>query len=163
MTSIMGFDQTLANCGWVTCLVEGNNLGLVGAGLIKGHWFDAGMLEPIREAVDLCNYVKALMVYHAPSLVLVEMPPIKRPGMERESSLLGCVAVAMAADDCGIQVIGVNAQKVKRQLTGFANAKKPAVREAMQKKWPQHNKTLSNEHLRDAFALVDYWWNYERT
>lgn len=162
-TKIMAFDQTLANCGWVSVLINDGELWPIESGTIKGQWLDAGMLEPVREAVVLREMASAFMVREFPSLILLELPPIRRPGMERESSLLGAVAVSMAAADHGLTVVGVSAQKAKRELTGFANAKKPLVRQAVQERWPEYTKLLTNEHQRDAWVLAWYWWNHERT
>lgn len=110
-TKIMAFDQTLANCGWVSVLVNEGELYPIESGTIRGQWLDAGMLEPVREAVALRELASAFMVRQNPSLVLVELPPIRRPGMERELSLLACTAVMMAAADHGLTVVGVSAQQ----------------------------------------------------
>lgn len=162
-TKIMAFDQTLANCGWVSVLVNEGELYPIESGTIKGQWLDAGMLEPVREAVALRELASAFMVRQNPSLVLVELPPIRRPGMERESSLLACTAVMMAAADHGLTVVGVSAQQAKRRLTGFANAKKPQVRLAVQERWPEYKTLLTNEHTRDAWVLAWEWWTNGRS
>lgn len=158
----ISFDPSLANCGWVSVGIYDGEIRPVHSGVIRSTWTDQGLLEPIFQTVGLTQLVGDVLGLVDPELVLVEMPPVRRPNMERESSLLACTAVAMAASEHGLRVVGVSAQKAKRSLTGFANAKKPVVREAFLAKWPMHRASVTNEHTRDAWLLAWEWWTNEQ-
>lgn len=163
---VLAFDQALTNCAWV--LAQDDPMGLVPLGassiridkpvMSRGM---SNMLVPLMQAEFVRRQALETMSVWRPSLVLVERPPVRRPGMERESSLLSCAAILSAAMSCNTPVIDVSAQDAKRRLTGFANATKPLVRKEFLARWPGYDKVMTNEHLRDAW-LVAWEWHSAR-
>jgi Holliday junction resolvasome RuvABC endonuclease subunit len=159
---VLAFDQTLTNCAWVLALVD--STGLYPTNQVSMKIEKPGpprgmtnMLVPLLQAEAVRQRALEVLSVWRPDLVLVERPPVRRPGMERESSLLSCGAIVSAAMSVNVPVRDVSAQDAKRRLTGFANATKPLVRQEFLKRWPGYDKIMTNEHLRDAWLVVWEW------
>lgn len=163
---VLSFDQTLTNCAWVLSLVDPT--GIIPTNQVSIKIEKPGpprgatnMLVPLVQAEAVrCRALEVMSVWR-PDLVLVERPPIRRPGMERESSLLACGAIVSAAMSCNVPILDVSAQDAKRRLTGFANSSKAVVRQEFFKRWPGYQHIMTNEHLRDAW-LVAWEWHSAR-
>jgi len=160
---IAGFDQSLNACGYVFVRLDGLKVHPITAGTLSGDdgvhpavalgW--SKMVQPLVQAENLQIQVRDLLMEHEPSLVCLERPPIRRPGIERESSLLSAGAVVGAALSLDIPFTDVGAQAAKRRLTGFANAGKSQVRKAFIQKWPNlSERMIRTADQRDAWLVV---------
>lgn len=161
MSHLLVFDQTLSSTGWVWVRSDIDGLKLIDHGTIK--------TAPLEKEGHMANLQRSPLVYsqvldlayrfdRVVDFLIHEMPPVGRPGMHRpESSLMAATVIHIVGSRLGIPVTAVSAQSAKRTLTGFANAPKNVVAEAIRDLWPDMK--LPNEHVRDAWALA---WQYHK-
>lgn len=162
----IAFDQAIANTGW--CVMfhqEGISSEILDAGTIKTVASDdrTSWDDTLFRSTQVMAGVLELLWKHVPDLVIHEMPPVGSGPFMRGtySSVCAAVAVRCAALQAILPVAQVSAQEAKKFLTGDGNAKKPEVRQAVNKiieeGWLFVNpetKIRLNEHIIDAVALI---------
>jgi hypothetical protein len=162
--SVLAFDQSLANCGWVhlQTTMDGAIPSVVAYGVIKS-----------RAALNLRSNIDALIAHDEmiDSIVTLvrdlnisgsfldrmewvhETPPnAGRVVGSGVSSMLAAAAVRAAAREFGKAMSVVGAQTVKKAVTGSARSEKPAVRAAIDALDLQ-GKMPTNEHTREALGV----------
>lgn len=160
--SVIGVDQSLANCGIVQLAVHNGRLGIMHAEMLRTVAVHDGpedsllRFEQIRRQLNECFAVLA-----SPSSVCHETPPIIRRGvpMQRpEASWLAAAAVRAAAGDTGRKVVMLGAQHHKKVTSGNGNAKKPEHHRAMMGWLAGLDvvglERVTNEDLRDALSIA---------
>jgi len=157
--TIVAFDQSLANTGYVVAEVAQKRISVVASGTIqtvnsggRKSWTDTlyrarELIEPIREVVT----------QHDPVLILHEMPPIgnSRNMRRPDSSILSAFAIWVAVDPLPIRM--VDARSVKRHLTGKSGATKKEVRTALESRLGgilDDKHLRRNEHTFDALGIL---------
>ena len=157
--TIVAFDQSLANTGYIVAEVTKNQLSVVASGVIgtvnsggRKSWTDT-----LYRARELIKPIRAVIAEYQPVMILHEMPPISNSrSMHRpDSSILSALAIWVAAGDLPIRM--VDARTVKRHLTGRAGATKKEVRTALESRLGAvlDDKHLrKNEHTFDALGIL---------
>ena len=162
----IAFDQAIANTGWVVMYhQEGIASEILDAGTIKTVASDdrTSWDDTLFRSTQVMAGVLELLWKHVPDLVIHEMPPVGSGPFMRGtySSVCAAVAVRCAALQAILPVAQVSAQEAKKLLTSNGNARKPEVRQAVNKIIEEgglfvnpETKIRLNEHIIDAIALI---------
>lgn len=158
--TVLAFDQSIANTGWV--LLESDkegiwvrdcgSLAVPPEGYPKGH---AGTLLRADHLAVLAGPVLRIPV----TTVVHETPPVATGKMSRpESSLVSAAVIRQAALREGHTVVMVSNQHSKKVIAGNGNADKKAWHAAMeQMPWHHFGTKPTNEGQRDAMCLGLTW------
>lgn len=151
-------DQSLVNSGWALLHVRP---GLAPRLAMHGTIHTApskegrkGFYDTFVRSEQLYEEYRKLLEVSGPQVVLHEMPAIT--GMvavrRQEASTMAGVALRCAARSLGLVIDQMQAQHVKKIMTGNGNAPKPFVREQVVLALPDAT-VRWNEHISDAVAL----------
>lgn len=173
-TKILAFDQAIANTGWVVLQHKPRTVTeILAAGTIKTVTLDNRVSwdDTLERSTRLMQEALDLMWFHAPNLVLHEMPPVGQGPFMRASwsSIVAATAVRCAAHQAKLPIDQVSAQTVKKSLTGNGNAKKQEVRKVIDGLVesgalfidPEYKIRL-NEHIVDAIGLALVYYRSEQ-
>ena len=162
--SVLAFDQSLGNCGYVHVQTLAG-LTVVECGVLK-----ANPALNLRSNVDMLtahDHLVTQIIHVVRNLNITadllermewvhEMPPhMGKVAGNGASSLLAAAAVRFAARAVGAPITVISAQTVKKALTGSAKAEKPKVRaaiDALPVVGPGGRP--KNEHTREALGLA---------
>lgn len=156
---VLAIDQSLVNSGWV--LIDtgfGRPPHVLDYGTIHTRPQDGlrGYADSFARGDQLFGAFRALLMHTTPEFVVTEMPAMqgKVASRNREAPLVATVAIRSAALSLGYRGrLGMmQAQHVKKWLTGSGNALKPVVRTQVQSVIAFEGRI--NEHVADAAALV---------
>jgi Holliday junction resolvasome RuvABC endonuclease subunit len=161
---VVGFDQSLANTGWVVLRTQEYSATMEFAGMITTKPGDKpGFEDTFGRATSAFFEMREVITsakQHGEVLVVHEMPsvgpPMKRQSRNQEAGPSAAMAVRCAAASVGVKLVMLNAQHVKKVITGSARAEKLDVRESL---LAMPTLTLMsggprNEHVYDALALA---------
>ncbi len=175
---IVGVDQSLASSGMVLVKVDPTRAFLsedptsvsgtecvqvLWKGLLASAIAIEGSANIIERGVTLIDAFESHLIHlrstakmqgdylHA---IIYETPPSANRMQRPESSLVAAVALCYAAKRLNIDTIAFSANSAKRFFTGYANAKKSAVKERLLEMYPHIVEDRLNEHQMDALALV---------
>ena len=160
---IIGFDQSLANTGWAVMDFRHEVPWIVAKGTIKTKTADdrTSWDDTLERGTRILAAVIELLDTYPVDLVLHEMPPVGTGPFVRRSdaSVVGATAVRGAASLSAIPVAHVAARKVKKHITGDPNAKKQAMKEAIEKRKADlllvdTTEGRDNEHIYDAIGII---------
>lgn len=156
--SVLAFDQSLSATGWVTMFNGIGGVVVTGAGTL------ANMGDPLKgnartlaRSHELRTQVESLVWQIPPaetfSARVFESPPSAGRSVRPESSLLAAHVLGSVFRPESLTMI--QAQHVKKIITGNGNAKKPEVKKAlMAMTWIVGLFMVTNEHQRDALSLA---------
>lgn len=156
---ILGIDQSLSQTGWAM-LVDG---AVVDTGMIKTEQIEdkKGIEENYSRATGLFVDLVDLIFHHEPEVVVHELPAIGMKMMRTDASLIAGMAVRCAVQvHQKSQVLMLGAQRVKKRMTGNANADKSEVRDAILRMMPNlkeechDRKSPLNNNVYDAIGLA---------
>jgi Holliday junction resolvasome RuvABC endonuclease subunit len=129
---ILAFDQSLARTGWalLTADVSTQALKVSEVGMLPTEPGDTtGFEDSFTRGVALYASCSLLIEKHAPSIVVHEMPAVRRErSRNQEAPFVSAMSVRCAASKTNTGVVMLNAQQVKKRLTGNAKADKKDVR-----------------------------------
>lgn len=162
LASVLAFDQSLGNCGWVLVSTAQGVLNVLDFGTIKSR-ADLN-LRSNTDALTAHDELTEAIITMVCSLDCVDLQGLEwvheaPPNMGKVpgggvSSMLAAAAVRSAARHFDQKVHKpVGAQTAKKALTGSAKAEKPAVRAAVEA-LPIVGKRPTNEHTREALAIA---------
>ena len=161
----LGVDQSLASTGWALLDYEDGKgvIEEIGMILTDPDIDIKGFEGTFQRATELFRQLRRVQARTLPSVTVHEMPVVpsaRMPSKNREAGPSACMAVRIASEVMGIPVEMLNAQKVKKELTGGAKAQKKEVRAALEAEsaltWEKSVGPM-NEHTTDAVALA---WVY---
>lgn len=129
---ILAFDQSLARTGWALADANAQTqaLKVCEVGMLPTEPGDVtGFEDSFSRGVELYRNSSALIQQHEPSIVVHEMPAVRRErSRNQEAPFVSAMAVRCAASLTRTDIAMVNAQHVKKRLTGNAKADKKDVR-----------------------------------
>lgn len=155
--SVLAFDESLARTGWAHVESWARSAPVVfRVGMIEtSPDSKASFADSLARAGAIRREARSVIELHEPTLVVYEMPAARqRQTRKREAAALTAAAVAWAAEDCGRPVRMLSAQKVKRRLTGNAEATKKQVREALYTLLPKLEETDLDYHNDDTYDAI---------
>jgi Holliday junction resolvasome RuvABC endonuclease subunit len=160
---ILAVDQSLGTTGWAWMTTNDGNYGVTDTGLIVTEPISGltSYEEAFVRATNLYTYFRNLLDLVNPHLVVHEMPSVRpnpRAGLkDRDASMCSVMALRSAVREFGrARIKMLNAQHVKKVLTGDRGAAKKEVATAVHERIPglRSRKNLRlNEHTHDAMAL----------
>jgi Holliday junction resolvasome RuvABC endonuclease subunit len=132
---LLAFDQSLARTGWALLDADASKqtLKVCEVGMLPTEPGDVtGFEDSFRRGVELYRSSAALIWQHEPDIIVHEMPAVRRErSRNQEAPFVSAMAIRCAAAATKAEVVMVNAQHVKKRLTGNAKADKKDVREAL--------------------------------
>lgn len=151
-------DQAVAKSGWVILDFLDNTF----CELDRGMWQAAIPIKGHRSTLEMAaccfHYFENILLRNGIDQVVHEMPPVGGGMVRPESSLIAATTLWCASYKFGISIDMMGAQKAKKRWTGYANATKTEVRQAVLKPYPQFAKSKPwNQDICDAVALGLTW------
>jgi|HubBroStandDraft_6_1064221.scaffolds.fasta_scaffold717569_1 Holliday junction resolvasome RuvABC endonuclease subunit len=160
--TIMSFDQSLANTGYVVldyCLAVG--VSVLEMNVIHTYTVNdnTSWTDTLQRPTQLVPPISALIGKYHPRIILHEMPPVgKGPFVHRsDSSIVTAAAIWILADMAEIPVQMVAANRMKKHITGNAKASKAEVRAALEARFDDKIRMPGfrrNEHTFDALGIA---------
>lgn len=158
--TIIAFDASLVNTGWVIIRGWLRGLDVIGRGTIRPQTEQTGYMATwerarLLEAALLGNALVASHVHDEVTLVAVEAPPVGGGLHRTESSLVAGLTVWRQAP---FRCAAVSATHVSAVLLGdpkiLSRARKPAIKAAVCSYVPEAAKRGWTEHERDALSVA---------
>lgn len=156
--SVIAFDQSIANTGWVYLVSDHKGVTVIGCGSLavppagypKGHEGTLLRADHLGFLVD--DVFRSRM---APEMVVHETPPIATGKMSRpESSLVAAAVIRQVAQRHDYKISMVSNQHSKKVLVGNGNADKKQWHKALDRlPWSHLGQKPTNEGQRDALCL----------
>lgn len=151
-------DQAIAKAGWVIIDFKADQFKEQARGMWKAPEPIKGHKATLEMATQFYHYFIQKVFFYCPDQVVHEMPPVGSAMIRPESSLVAATALRLAAAKFAIPVEMIGAQKAKKRWTGYANAQKSEVREAILMAYPEFAQQKPwNQDVCDAVALGLTW------
>lgn len=153
---VMAFDQSLRNTGWVILDTTSENPWVEYSGTLKTTaTSQKGWQSTLDSAVEMYEKIEqtvAVNRFDTEMLYAFESPALF--GRRLESSALAAFCIRLVANQYEAETEMVSAQKMKKLITGNANASKADVKTSiLDLTWIGGAETLKNEHERDALGI----------
>jgi Holliday junction resolvasome RuvABC endonuclease subunit len=150
---VLAIDQTIGNSGWVYTIDGADGLTIVDSGTVKTEADrQSGWKSTLDRALLAAEAIESMLDDHMPFDIVVFEAPVAK-GFRTESSAIMAYAIRHVVENHFGQLTAmISPQTGKRILTGYSNAKKPLVKQALAEQ-PWILGTVHNEHERDALVL----------
>lgn len=155
---VLSVDQSLANSGWALIHFGASVPGVLDCGTIHSRPIPdlSGYADSLTRGEHLFGAYRALIMDTSPTLIVHEAPAMqgKMVSRNREAPVIAVTALRCAAASLGHRgaIAMMQAQRVKKLVTGRHDADKAMVREAVESVLSFPGRI--NEHIADAAAIA---------
>lgn len=152
---VLAFDQSLASTGWAVVSTDGDgNPYVEKTGMILTSQTEVGGYEDTFARVATIETEMMLVVTEfAAGSVVHEMPATF--GKRTDASLASALTLRSVCRRASVPCVGYQAQRVKKAVTGKANATKAEVKSSIKSLVPNVVKVKpNNEHTNDAISVA---------